>query len=47
MAIQFMVPFLTVLLDMHVTLGGMFVCSTCKLATLTVPQFRAATFDFE
>jgi len=47
MALQFMVPFLTVLLHLHVILGAMFVCSKCTLATLTVPQFCAATFDFK
>ena len=47
MALQFMVPFLTIFLHLHVMLGAMFVCSTCTLATLTVPQFRAAIFNFK
>lgn len=47
MALQFMVPFLTVFLHLHVMLGALFVYTTCTMATLTVPQFCAATFHFK
>lgn len=47
MALQFMVPFLTVLLHLHVMLQAMFLCSTCTLAALTVPWFCAVTFSFK
>jgi len=47
MALPFTATFLTALLDMHVMLGAMFVCSTCTAVNLTVPQFCAATFNFK